>query len=123
MQTNYGDIKKRIPEPPVWYDSNGTPRYDEFYPDLCPDIYSNTVVLLRIACQSCAMEFDVEMHRGYFQRMSLPSKLHYGDPPIHNCVGDTMNCEDLEVLQVWSREPVADWKRLHLMEGLIDEEV
>lgn len=29
------------------------------------------------------------------------SSYHYGDPPIHGCVGDTMNCIDLRVVEAW----------------------
>lgn len=119
MKANYEDILSRIDEEPTWYDQNGVPRYGDFNVRLCPNIYSNQAVLLRIACQDCGQEFTVEMHSSLFSPIRHPHKLHYGDPPIHGCVGDTMNCEDLEVLQVWGR--VSDeWERRSDLEGLID---
>ncbi len=118
MKENYKDITSRIACEPRWYDLNGTPRYDEFHPDYCPNIYADQVFLLLIACQSCKEEFEVELHAGVFDKVKHPKKLHYGDPPAHNCVGDTMNCEDLEVLQVWYR-PSDTWERKRELEGPI----
>ena len=119
MRENYSDILGRIKEPPTWYDANGTPRYGEFHPDKCPDIYSNQVALLEIACQDCGKTFLVEMHTGIFdgKRTRPPTKWHYGDPPIHGCVGDTMNCEDLSVVQFWKREDAITWVRHTEFEG------
>ncbi len=116
MNARFEDITSRISESPLWYDSNGTPRYGPFQPQLCPDIYTNTVVLLRIMCQDCRKEFDVEMHATLFWDFN-PLKLHYGDPPVHGCVGDTMNCEDLRVLECWHREYMGDWQRYPEREG------
>jgi len=121
MHENYADITSRILESPRWWDSNGTPRYAAFSPDLCPNIYSNIVVLLRIRCQDCGELFDVEMHAGIFGEWTFnPRKLHYGDPPVHGCVGDTMNCEDIAVLQVWRCNPNHVWHRMLKLEGPIE---
>jgi hypothetical protein len=112
MHDNYNDIKNKIKEPPIWYDQNGTPRYGIFYPDMCPNIYSNRVALLLIACQYCHKKFKVELHDEFYtSNISPPSKWHYGDPPAHDCVGDTMNCDDLYVLQFWVREGYSEWER------------
>ena len=120
MHSNYEDIKSRINELPKWYDSNGVPRYGKFDPEYCPDIYSEVVVLLKIACQDCGQQFEVELHSDFFSSIKYPKKLHYGDPPIHGCVGDTMNCNDLEVLEVWQREGIGDWTRRSKLEGKIE---
>jgi hypothetical protein len=90
---------------------------------MCPNIYSNQVVLLRIACQYCGTRFDVEMHSDFFAPIKHPKKLHYGDPPRHGCdgAGDTMNCDDIAVLEVWHREGIGDWVRLMDLEGLMDD--
>ena len=117
MHSRFADILERITEAPSWYDSNGTPRYGVFSPRACPDIYSDTVVLLQIACQACEKKFLVEMHAGWWGGPFNPKKLHYGDPPIHDCVGDTMNCEDLVVVQAWHR--VDEWERHVELEGEI----
>lgn len=119
MHENYKDITSRIAEPPKWWDENGAPRYDEFHPDYCPDIYAHTVILLRISCQNCGRQFDVEMSASAFSELN-PRTAHYGDPPAHNCTGDSMNCEDLAVLQVWRRlTSLKEWKRHPKLEGKI----
>lgn len=30
---------------------------------------------------------------------------HYGDPPAHDCVGDTMNSEPVRILEFWQVNP------------------
>ena len=124
MKESYLDILSRIDKEPIWFDQNGTPRYDEFHPDYCPNIYANLVVLMRISCQACGRIFDVELHYspcwGSMRKSHPPKKWHYGDPPSHGCVGDSMNCEDIEVLQAWMREGCGDWKRHLEFEGLVE---
>jgi hypothetical protein len=48
-------------EQPLWWDENGVPRYKPHHPKLCPDIYATEIALLRISCQSCDTEFEVQM--------------------------------------------------------------
>ena len=114
MHENYADIKSRINEAPQWYDSNGTPRYAKFHPELCPNIYASRVGLFLITCQDCVEEFRVEMHSNYFSdRVAVPpTKWHYGDPPIHGCAGDSMNCDDRRVLEFWIKDEAHEWKML-----------
>jgi hypothetical protein len=123
MHSNYEDITSRIKEEPTWYDCNGAPRYGKFSLEACPNIYAHQVVLLEIACQSCGAKFLVEMNGDGLNPMSgNPKKLHYGDPPAHGCVGDTMNCEDIAVIEVWHRswERKVPWKRLKKLEGSME---
>jgi len=124
MHASYFDILSRIDSQPTWYDENGTPRYGPFKPEMCPNMYANEVVLLRIACQYCHMSFDVEMHSDPFSWVRHPKHLHYGDPPVHGCEGggDTMNCDDIAVLEVWHREGFGVWVRYPDLEGLMDGE-
>jgi len=119
MHEGYPDIRERIDEEPSWYDANGTPRYGEFTPERCPDIYAHTVVLLQIECQACGRRFKVEMHAGVFEHIEHPQELHYGDPPAHGCVGDSMNCLDLKVLEVWHTNRIEGWTRHTELEGKI----
>lgn len=120
MKAYYQDILLRISEEPKWYDQNGVPRFDEFHPKYCPNIYTRQVFLLNIACQACSKEFRVEMHSNWWEPIEYPRELHYGDPPIHSCVGDSMNCEDLEILEAWSHpHGLSDWKRITEQEGMI----
>jgi len=124
MHSNYEDILSRIEEKPSWYDANGAPRYGPFTPEMCPNIYAEDVVLLRIRCQACGQHFDVEMHDGdVFRPLPIPRGLHYGDPPAHGCAlgGDTETCDDLMVLEVWRRMSVGDWRRCPSFEGPMDE--
>ena len=120
MKENYNDILSRIKEEPLWHDANGAPRYDKFSPDMCPNIYTHKVGLFLISCQNCQKEFLVEMHGDMFGDRSErpPSKWHYGDPPIHGCAGDTMNCDDLKVVEFWVKEDF-EWKRKKEFEGTI----
>lgn len=123
MKEIYSDITSRIAEPPSWWDENGTPRYGEFSPDRSPNIYADQVALLLIACQACGQEFRVEMNAGYWSRDTnrAPREWHYGDPPRHDCVGDTMNCNDMAVLEFWTRRHARNWERHPLLEVPVDD--
>lgn len=123
MHSNYSDILALTDDEPKWYDANGVPRFAVFHPDLRPNIYSRTVVLLMIQCQDCRKRFRVQMQTGIFDHKIdvPPSKWHYGDPPWHDCVGDTMNSEPLIVLECWSRLDVGvEWQRRTDLEGMIE---
>lgn len=123
MLEGYEDILSRIAEPPIWYDQNGTPRYAKFHPNLCPNIYSDKVVLAQIACQECGEKFLVEMHASIWDSRNDidPRKWHYGDPPRHcKGAGDSMNCEDIAIVECWQRLPLREWKRVKKFEGLVD---
>jgi hypothetical protein len=123
LKPEYTDITSRIFGEPKWYDQNGTPRYGKFKPELSSDIYADTVVLLLIACQACDTQFKVEMHNSWLKESVVPRNLHYGDPPMHCCSGGgaTMNCEDLEVLEVWHKSRGSrEWQRIPEQEGPIN---
>lgn len=118
MKAKYNDIKNRIRENPKWFDTNGTPRYDNFNPCLSPNIYADEVVLLKISCQACDKEFLVEMNWNRIDEAEQLSKqvkeetIHYGDPPGHRCIGTSMNCMDLKVIEFWEKETKRlDWIR------------
>ena len=125
MTGNYEDITSRIKEAPAWYDMHGAPRYGEFKPKICPDIYARWVALLRIQCQMCRRQFDVEMHGSIWDGLfPNPKKLHYGDPPVHRvngeacmCAGSTPNCGDLLVLDAWGENANGRWVRHPELEG------
>ena len=109
MLNSYLDIRSRIPEPPLWWDENGVPRYVPFTPDETADIYAQECALVLIACQSCGTEFSVAF--SWSQIVFVPltlervKALHYGDPPNIGCcpAGATMNCDDLRVLEFWRK--------------------
>jgi len=128
MKSNYEDIYMAASEgkllEPVWFDENGCPRFAVFTPELCPDIYAQEVILLEIACQDCHKKFLVQMSNWAWKRVECSfarrmsqyvkdkklgvwSPLHYGDPPNHGCIGDTMNCYDLRVVEFWDKS----WER------------
>jgi hypothetical protein len=128
MHHTFDDIRSRIAEPPTWFDSNGTPRYGEFTPGACPNIYADEVALVEIGCQSCGECFMVEMHHPLMEPEwtlkehilnSEGALVHYGDPPAHGCVGDTMNCLDLRVVQYWHHKDdsvMLEWERVAELE-------
>lgn len=139
MKSNYADILSLTDKKPLWYDESGCPRYEKFTPNLCPNIYADEVILLEIACQDCGKRFKVQMsawviYGGYSFRERLFewkkdgkktfTPIHYGDPPIHGCVGDTMNCEDLKVLEFWEKDRVkfVGFKRRKDLEVNLEEE-
>lgn len=140
MLARYEDITAKIDMEPLWYDENGVPRYMTFTPELSPDIYAQEVILLAIACQHCHKPFLVEMswshHQIIFDRHSESfttrvrkwnesdvkgwGPIHYGDPPIHDCTGDTMNCDDIKIIEFWKRD-LTDWKRKAMNEINLEE--
>ncbi len=117
MKQKYDDILSRINDKPIWYGSNGVPRYIPFNPKHISNFYSDEVILLRIRCQECHNPFLVEIN--FLKTSNLPSleyrllhikdfwlnPIHYGDPPRHNdCVGETMNAESLKIVEFWKRD-------------------
>ena len=106
MNQEYHDITSRL-GPALWHDECGVPRYDPFAPGMCNNIYANEAALLEIACQDCGQRFRVAMStlrwgwRTGIARAIAERMIHYGDPPRHGCVGDTMNCDDIRVLEYW----------------------
>lgn len=130
MLPDFADIRSRITEEPTWYDGQGTPRYGPFHPEDL-GVYDDCALLAEIACQDCGRRFlvgegsspmdrvrrDAEykgatsenppdhpgpwtFHAGIFLTW-WTEKFHYGDPPRHGCVGDTMNSEPLRIVEAW----------------------
>ena len=123
MKENYEDIYALTDQEPLWYDQNGTPRFAKFEPKLCPNIYARHVFLILIGCQSCGKRFVVEMHTDFYtSTVKHPKHLHYGDPPIHGCVGDTMNCDDILIVEAWARNTeTQEWERVPEWEIIMPE--
>lgn len=133
MHNSYKDITEKIAEPPKWYDEHGVPRYCEFHPEHCANIYANESVLLDISCQGCGEHFSVAMSWSNHMKRQSPSYylkagngLHWGDPPNNGCcgAGATMNCNDHRVLHFWERSLKGrewDWKRNPDLEILLDD--
>jgi len=130
MKPKFEDLRELGGEP-KWFGSKGEPRYCDFHPGRISP-YAREAVLLRIECQACGEEFKVaiystplELHDYDIDSLEEAVKegkgakyLHYGDPPIHDCIGDTMNSIPREILQFWSREPTSvEWGRLEEYEG------
>jgi hypothetical protein len=61
MHHHYHDITSRISENPKWWDEHAVPRYSDFAPNECADIYADEVALIEISCQSCGRRFLVAM--------------------------------------------------------------
>lgn len=139
MNPSYSDIKKRLGEP-LWFDVGGIPRYEPFHPSMCC-VYAEYVALIRITCQACGAEFivasAVSKSNLYFLiynpkaiiELPTPTSIgdfHYGDPPNHDCMGDTMNSEPREILEFWRRDldqaSTRGWVRDPEHEGPIRED-
>jgi len=132
MWAAYEDITSRLGEP-LWWDERGVPRYDRFTRKLVADIYAHEIALVEIQCQSCLKRFDVAFSYGPMQQVTNPNlpslservtddTIHYGDAPRHHdadgqgCVGNTMNCNELRVLEFWRVSQKYDWHRLARLE-------
>ena len=129
MKALYEDILALTDEQPNWYDMDGVPRFARFNPELCPNIYAKEVILLLIQCQNCERQFEVEMHwRPIGEKQSISEAvdkgdlgyIHYGDPPRHGVkidshsvcyAGDTMNSEQVKILEFWKKESLGEWER------------
>ncbi|TAK19129.1 MAG: hypothetical protein EPO35_00545 [Acidobacteria bacterium] len=126
MLRDYSDITDQLGEP-EWWDDNGTPRYCAFRPYVAT-IYDKYVALVEIECHGCDRAFRVSVGQpagrlfDEWRPTELPTtestnRFHYGDPPRHsNCVGETMNCWTLRILEFWERDDNAGlsadpWRR------------
>ena len=139
MLQEYTDLLTLTDKAPIWYDEAGVPRWCDFTPDMCNNIYAKEAVLMEIACQSCGERYKVAMswHPWAGNRRdpantsdpSLADKLlvgwlHYGDPPCFKCsAGRTMNCADLRVLEFWRRDKSTghEWQRVPELEVTLEE--
>jgi len=129
VNQEYADIVSRL-GPPLWWDERGVPRYAPFQPWMCNNVYAVEVCLLEIRCQECGRHFlvarawDEWLGEVYgLPRVSVEiesGQLHWGDPPYHNCAGDSENCEDLKVLAFWRKDGL-DWRRDRSLEGRLEE--
>lgn len=122
MLPAYQDIRDKLGEP-IWFDDKGVPRYRSFHPDMM-GVYVTFAALLEVKCQDCGQTFRVGQaisHSGAQQRdldEVLPTPqgvggFHFGDPPRHGCVGDTMNSLPVRVLQFWRKDgdTPQEWRR------------
>lgn len=128
MLREYDDITSRIDVQPTWYDEQGVPRYEPFQPDML-GVYDDIASLQKIACQDCGRRFLVAQSSELTRRLMWfgvekanavtaleIARAHYGDPPRHGCVGDTMNVELVAVMEVWRKNKCLDWCRLRGVE-------
>lgn len=118
MLPDYSDIRERIDADPAWFDGYGVPRYADFTPDML-GVYDVFALLLEIECQSCRRRFLVGEgwpryslvgEPRFYNLEELASGYHYGDPPRHQCGGDSMNCVDLRIVEAWERSG-QEWSR------------
>jgi hypothetical protein len=116
MKNSFDDIRERLGEP-QWFDENGVPRYCDFAPGHC-GVYSQCVAFIDIRCQLCHARFAVAAVVALYDVVVLPEatgtgSFHYGDPPSHGCIGDTMNSEALQIREFWRRDQdiLAGWQR------------
>lgn len=130
MLPSYHDIHEAIAEAGMlvkWYDENGCPRACDFHVNHL-GVYDEIALLVEIACQDCGQRFFVGEGWSSFQLYmregdpnrdpdadphgpaqsykieDIAEKYHYGDPPIHGCIGDTMNCVEVRIVEAWSKD-------------------
>lgn len=131
MRNHYRDILARIPEPPIWFDDRGVPRYEPFAPVDLADIYADEAALAEVACQGCGRLFRVALTNAFADRgFSLGDAIRlrqagYGDPPNVGCcdAGPAMTSDLRSVLEYWSRESEIGfgWYRDPTLEGPVTE--
>ncbi len=130
MKQSYSDIIAKSGVP-LWWDEVGCPRYAEFRPDLCNNIYAKEVALVLIQCRACQFKFKAGFSSGGYTVIGgkyveeslaehiRDKTIHYGDPPNYCCQsGATMNCEDIAVIEYWKRENF-EWIRDKMLEILL----
>jgi len=121
MHRSYDDIISRIPEPPIWWQEGGIPRYDPFDPKSSTGVYTTEVALAEIACQVTDARFLVTIEGGEDRPVAKAIRegnLCYGDPPNVPTVPPHMTSEMLRVVQYWWRchaeyvvdGRIVDWK-------------
>lgn len=115
MHNDYSDIRVLTDQPPKWWDENGVPRYCDFHPSECANIYAREAVLFAVTCQACGRPFHVALTRDQMDAHRLQGRtikddigtcdLHYGDPPNIGCcpAGPTMNSEPRYVISYWHK--------------------
>lgn len=113
MHAKYSDIRSLIDKEPLWFDENAVPRYCEFHPWECANIYARQAALLLIECQGCAKPYTVALSWGpldpdvALERRVRNFSVHFGDPPNaceQTCfAGATMNSIPIRCLQFWKR--------------------
>ena len=145
MKALYKDILNLTKKKPVWYDSNGVPRYAAFHPEDVPSIYAKIAVLLEVECQECGEKFmvgvyndgmnpwDLEYQKRFQESLTKwkkaprkePCPFGYGDPPRHGgkycAAGDTMGSITLRVVAYFEKDKHFHWKRVKRLEGEIND--
>lgn len=138
MNREYKDIIDRL-GPPFWWDDQICPRYAEFHPNLC-GVYDDQVALLLIECQFCREKFRMAKSWSKYDYCLMPGNrwelepsphrdkdwYYVGDPPRHECTGDTMSSDTIKILRFWRRvrdneEALREWKRFEFEEIEIDQ--
>lgn len=123
MRADYADITGKLGAP-RWWDEVCAPRYLRFRPEDCNDIYAEEAMLIEIRCQACGRTFLVAETwnafgdaNGHPRLSALVEHGHadWGDPPRHDCVGDTMSSESIRVVEFWKRV-LFDWMRMSELE-------
>jgi hypothetical protein len=111
MLPDYDDIRSLIDREPDWFDTHGVPRYRPFEPKML-GVYDQWTLLVEIACQECGQRFLVGGGSESFELANrgieltleyVAATFHYGDPPRHDCVGDTMNCLEVRKVEAWRK--------------------
>ena len=133
MLESYDDIRSKIAEQPQWWDENGVPRYCEFEPSRCANIYAREAVLFVVTCQGCGKAFHVAQSRDDMETHRLDGRtiltdigncdIHYGDPPNVACcpAGPTMSSEPRYVIGYWrkNKETAYAWRREPALDGKV----
>ncbi len=121
MKKDYTDITERIPEPPIWWDEHGAPRYRVFNPEMDTNWKAHEAALVHIECQHCHEKFvvlidgnDLEIGKTLCKNGAVNIG-GYGDPPAHKtksgmgCIGDTMISCQIKIVEYWQKNGDRRW--------------
>jgi hypothetical protein len=119
MKPHYDDIVKAAKTPPLWWDENGTPRFAEFEPTMCANVYAKQAMLMQVVCPRCRATCDVVVSCEQTD-LDIQSDLAardvgglYGLLPHFGHCPYPYRPELIAVRSIWRRIDTMVWRRLY----------
>jgi len=88
--------------------------------------FGMTSLYIPIEQNETAEEWAERVKKHSLKEQICAGRIHYGDAPRHDgcngrgCAGDTMNCEDIAVLEFWEKKDF-NWVRVPELEILLPD--
>lgn len=131
MHPRYQDILDAASIPPLWWSTDGVPRFAAFHPNML-GVYDELAVLFQVRCGDPHCRAKLRVAQGLPRiditttalqtntLSSLVAGFSYGDAPRHKCPGwgETSPVDEEMVLEAWERHE-GEWvRRLDTMSAL-----